>query len=234
MPTNRSTMKKLFILFMLSISALSIKAQTTEAYIEAHVSHAQKLMRIHQLPASIILAVAIHESGAGKSKIAKYLNNHFGVKGANSNTEIKSSYRDYPTVDSSYNHFVSFLQSRSYFNVLFGKYDQYDFTNWAKGIQRGGYAHSRTWASQVIGLIKKYELFKYDDRPEGYTEPIIVATPKIAAKKSVSKSITRYYIIKKGDNLTSIAAKYGTSASAIMQRNRLTTAALQPGQKIKL
>jgi flagellum-specific peptidoglycan hydrolase FlgJ len=117
-------MKKFFTLLSLVIASLSLKAQSTEDYISAHVAHAQELMRVHQLPASIILAVAIHESAAGKSKIAKYLNNHFGVKGANSSTEIKSAYRDYPSVDSSYNHFVSFLLSRSYFNVLFDKYDQ--------------------------------------------------------------------------------------------------------------
>jgi hypothetical protein len=54
------------------------------------------------------------------------------------------------------------MHSREAFNKLFEKYGQGDYKNWAKGIQRGGYAHSRTWASQVITLIKKYELFKYD------------------------------------------------------------------------
>jgi hypothetical protein len=231
-------MKRIFTFFILSILTLSLKAQSTEDYIAEHVIHAQELMRIHQLPASIILAVAIHESGAGTSKIAKYLNNHFGVKGPNSSIEIKSSYRDYPSVDSSYNHFVSFLQSRTYFNVLFGKYDQYDFTNWARGIQRGGYAHSRTWASQVIGLIKKYELFKYDERPEGYLEPLVVATrPSVSrtmSKTKATSSKARYYTIKKGDNLNSLATKNGTTASALMQKNKLKSSALQPGQKIKL
>jgi flagellum-specific peptidoglycan hydrolase FlgJ len=40
--------------------------------------------------------------------------------------------------------------------------------NWAKGIQRAGYAHSRTWASQVIALINKYKLYEYDERPDDY------------------------------------------------------------------
>lgn len=216
-----------------------VKAQSTEDYIAEHVDHAQELMRIHQLPASIILAVAIHESAAGKSKIAKYLNNHFGVKGENSSTEIRSAYRDYPTVDSSYNHFVSFLHSRTYFNVLFDKYDQYDFKSWARGIQRGGYAHSRTWASQVIALINKYQLYLYDERPANYIEPIIPVAEVVNKKRTSSRgktksSSSKTYIVKKGDNLNKIAERIGTSSAALMKKNGLKSAALQPGQKLKL
>lgn len=155
-------MKIAFIFFLVTSTTLYAKAQTIDAYISSNAYHAQYLMQKYGLPASIVLGVAIHESAAGQSKIARHLNNHFGVKGANSNTEIKSAYRDYPSVDSSYTHFVSFLLSRKYFNVLFDKYDQYDYKNWAIGIQRGGYASSHTWASQVIAIIKKYELFEYD------------------------------------------------------------------------
>ena len=234
-------MRKFFTFLILCLSASSIKAQTTEDYIAQHVVHAQELMRLHQLPASIILGVAIHEFAAGKSKIARYLNNHFGVKGSNSNTEIRSSYRDYPSVDSSYNHFVSFLQSRPYFNVLFGKYNQYDFTNWARGIQRGGYAHSRTWATQVIALIKKYELFKYDERPDNYIEtrlPVAEVATKVPSKNRGKTIITtkssKLYTVKKGDNLNKIAERIGSTATVLMRKNNLKSAALQPGQKIKL
>lgn len=231
-------MKCFFTFILLFLSVSFAKAQTTEAYIAEHVAHAQELMRIHQLPASIILAVAIHESAAGKSKIAKYLNNHFGVKGPNSSTEIRSAYRDYPTVDSSYNHFVAFLHSRSYFNVLFDKYDQYDFTNWARGIQRAGYAHSRTWAAQVIGLIKKYELFKYDERPVDYVAPTpILPEPKplsIVQRKIQTTKPSRTYTVKKGENLNQIAERNGITAKALMQKNNLKSALLQPGQKIRL
>lgn len=225
-------MRKTFLLFALLFVAAFAKAQsTTDEYIASHVEHAQELMRTHDIPASIILAVAIHESAAGTSKIARYLNNHFGVKGENSNTEIRSAYRDYPTVDSSYNHFISFLQSRTHFNSLFDKYDQYDYKNWAKGIQRGGYARSRTWSAQVINLIKKYELYEYDERPEDYVEPAIPVP--VYAKKTASTKKSRNYTVKKGDNLNKIAKKVGSSASALMKKNNLKSAALQPGQKIK-
>lgn len=226
-------MKKTIIVCLLLLWGSFSRAQTTEDYIAEHVGIAQELMHAHQLPASIILAVAIHESAAGKSKIAKYLNNHFGVKGANSNSEIRSAYRDYPSVDSSYAHFVSFLQSRTYFNVLFDKFDQYDYVNWAKGIQKGGYAHSRKWASQVIGLIKKYELYQYDERPDDYIEPPAPVVT-VAVKKTRATKKTKYYTVKKGDNLSKIAERNGTSSSVLMRKNGLKSAALQPGQKIKL
>mgnify|MGYP006180361363 FL=1 len=222
-------MKKILLLLVLALNAFLASAQTTEEYIEAYADIAQDLAEEHHIPASIILGVAIHESAAGKSKVARYLNNHFGFKGKNSNTEIRSAYRDFPTVDSSYVHFITFLKSRTYFNVLFDKYDQYDFRNWARGIQRGGYARSRTWASQVIALIKKYELYQYDNRPEDYVEPL---EPKPVYQPK--KRSNRTYTVKKGDNLSIIAKRNKTTVKAIMNKNNLKSIALKPGQKLKL
>lgn len=231
-------MKKIITFCLLILILSKAKAQSTEDYIAEHATHAQKLMREHEIPASIILAVAIHESAAGKSKIAQHLNNHFGIKGPNSNTEIRSSYRDYPDADSSYNHFISFLHSRTYFDVLFDKYDQYDYKNWARGIQRGGYAASRSWASQIIALINKYELYNYDERPDDYLEEVIQAaevvtksSTSVRKKSSASKKI---YIVKKGDNLNKIAERNRTTSALLMKKNNLKSALLQPGQKLNL
>jgi len=222
-------MKGILLFLVLTLSIIA-KAQKTEDYIAANAYHAQYLMQTNGLPASIILGVAIHESAAGKSKIARYLNNHFGVKGSNSNTEISSAYRDYPSVDSSYKHFVSFIRGRKHFNVLFDRYDPYDYKNWAYGIQRGGYASSRTWASQVVAIIKKYELFQYDNRPVDYEE--VTATTTIKKSSAVAKK-SKVYTVKAGDNLSSIAKKTNTTVSALMQKNGLKSSALKLGQKIK-
>jgi flagellum-specific peptidoglycan hydrolase FlgJ len=225
-------MKGILLLF-LTLSIFKANAQDTEEYVANNAYHAQYLMQRYGLPASIILGVAIHESAAGKSKIARYLNNHFGVKGSNTNSEINSAYRDYPSVDSSYTHFVSFLLSRKYFNILFEKYDPYDYKNWAYGIQRGGYASSRTWANQVVAIIKKYELFQYDNRPNDYLE--VPSAPAIAKKKSSAGAKKgKVYTVKSGDNLSSIAKKTHTSISALKQKNGLKSDALKLGQKIKL
>lgn len=220
----------LYISLLLACFSFKMKAQTTEDYINAYAEHAQVLMREYKVPASIILAVAIHESAAGTSKIARYLNNHFGIKGANSNTEIRSSYKDYPTVTESYDHFLDFLKSRASFSGLFEKYDQYDYKSWARGIQRGGYARSRTWASQIVGIIKKNNLYQYDDRPDDYTEPPAPEPVKPLRKSSSNKT----YTVKRGDNLHNIAKARGTTPTSIMKKNGLKSPAIKPGQKLKL
>ncbi|WP_316802479.1 glucosaminidase domain-containing protein [Pedobacter nototheniae] len=223
---------KLLTFCLLILSTVFAKAQDTEDYIAEHVDFAQGLMRDHKIPASIILAVAVHESAAGNSRIAQHLNNHFGVKGPNNNADIRSSYRDYLNADESYSHFVEIMETRSPFNNLFEKYDQYDYKGWAKGIQRCGYAHSRSWSSQVIALIKKYELYQYDERPEGYEEPVYATA--VYHRKSRSHKSTSKYTVKSGDNLSVIAKKKGTTVKKLMQKNGLKKANLKPGQKIKL
>lgn len=225
-------MKKVFTFCLLILATIVAKAQSTEDYISEHVDFAQDLMRDHKIPASLILAIAIHESAAGSSKIAQHLNNHFGIKGPNNNAEIRSAYRDYESDEESYSHFVEIMETRSPFNNLFEKYDQYDYKGWARGIQRSGYAHSRSWASQVVALVKKYELYNYDERPENYEEPVYAATTyrKRTSKTKSSKS----YTVKSGDNLSVIAKKKGTTVKTLMQKNGLKKVSLKPGQKIKL
>lgn len=224
--------KSLLLVWFSAIAiTFSVHAQTTAEYIAEHAEYAQTLMREHKIPASVILAVAIHESASGTSKIARYLNNHFGIKGPNSSTEIRSSYKDYPSVQESYDSFLEFLKSRSSFTSLFEKYDQFDYRNWARGIQRGGYARSRTWASQIIGIIKKNELTQYDERPDDYIEP---PAPAVSTKSRSAKNSRSTYTVKRGDNLNKIAKSRGTTAASIMKKNGLKGAALKPGQKLKL
>jgi flagellum-specific peptidoglycan hydrolase FlgJ len=165
--------KLMFIWISLFFTAATSHAQTTLQYINNNVAYAQELMRENQIPASIILAVAIHESAAGTSKIAKYLNNHFGVKGKNSSHKIKSAYKGYGSVEDSYDHFIEVLQNRGAFKSLFDKYGADNYIGWAKGIQRGGYAHSKLWSTKVIALIEKYELFKYDKKPGQYLQAVL-------------------------------------------------------------
>lgn len=230
----------LLTLCCLLITAVTVRSQSIQDYVDEHTDYAQELMREYEVPASVILAVAIHESAAGKSKVARHLNNHFGIKGSNSSTAINSSYKDYGTAADSYTNFVEVLQNRSSFSKLFDLYDQYDYAGWARGIQRGGYASSRTWANQVIAIINKYQLYQYDDRPADYVEPIKVA-PAVRKKSYIAKKRTRnnrsnskMYTVRKGDNLNRIALSRGTTAKALMQKNGLKKSALKPGQKLRI
>jgi hypothetical protein len=174
----------------------------------------------------------MHESANGNSKIARYLNNHFGIKGKNRVKIIRSAYKGYDSVQASYNDFVRILREKPAFSKLFGRYSAYDYKNWVRGIQRGGYAHSKTWGSQVMAIIKKYQLYQFDDRPAVLIDSAGVNEP-LEELKSVSKPVIRIYTVKKGDTLSGIAKKLGTTVAALKQKNRLRSSLLKPGQKLK-
>jgi uncharacterized FlgJ-related protein len=212
----------LFIILIFFISSFCFAQSVTQNYINENKDFSVELMNKYHVPASIILGVAIHESGSGTSKIARYLNNHFGIKGSNSSTKIRSSYKGFEAVEDSYLYFIDMLQSRSKFKILFDKYSDYDFKSWANGIQRGGYAASHTWASQVIGLIKHYKLYEYDNRPADYIEPIAAV------------EVTINYKVKKGDTLGEISKKYDTTVKNLMIKNNLKSSILRVGQKLKI
>ena len=65
-------MKKLILITILLVSALAVSAQnTSQSYIEKFKDNAVRIMHESGVPASIILAVAMHESANGNSTIAK-------------------------------------------------------------------------------------------------------------------------------------------------------------------
>lgn len=208
------------ILFCLQATA---QKNTVQKYIEAHKESAVRIMEKYEVPASIVLGVAIHESASGNSRLAKYLNNHFGIKGKNNSTEIRSAYKGYDSAEDSYRDFVNVLQHRR-FNHLFDKYGANDYQSWALGIASGGYASSKTWATQVINIIKKYELDALDKLEE---------SPQYLAQKNDTQ-ISKSYVVRPGDTLSKIAKKNNTSVEQIQQANRLRNSNLQIGQELAL
>ena len=226
-------MKKLIFLVLACCWIWAARAQNTgQAYVERYKDLAIEQMNQHGVPASVILAVAMHESANGTSKIARHLNNHFGIKGKNYVKTIRSAYKSYDSVAHSYADFIRLLKEKPAFSKMFGRYTAYEYKKWVYGIQRGGYAHSRTWASQVMGTIKKYKLYQFDNRPMVLIDSADVAD---AAEESpiASPPAVRIYTVRKGDTLTGIAKKLGTTVNVLKQKNRLKNSLLKPGQKLK-
>ncbi|MBD1393569.1 glycoside hydrolase family 73 protein [Mucilaginibacter glaciei] len=171
-------MKKLFTVTLLVVTAFiatttAVSAQSaSQSYIEKFKDNAIRIMHETGVPASIILGVAMHESGSGKSAIAQNLNNQFGVKGGGGavyyrhNKKVKSSYRRYESVLDSFNDFARIMTQRKQFSHLADQLSSYDYKGWAKGIQRSGYASSKKWSAQVLGIINKYDLDELDKAPE--------------------------------------------------------------------
>lgn len=224
-------MKKFLPLLLIWISNSALSQNAPNRYIELYKDAAIKQMNTNGVPASIILGVAMHESGCGTSKIARYLNNHFGMKGRNSSTQIKSAYKGYDCAESSYADFIGALKRRNQFSVLFDKFSDYDYRNWVIGIQRGGYAASKTWGTQVLAIINKYKLYQYDNRPVDYNESAGYDNP---IGPAITKLKSIYYMVKRGDTLSLIAKRHNTTVASIKKKNSLRTANLEIGQKLQL
>lgn len=220
----------IFLFFLFFLSQTSYAQGGAHAYIEAHKEWAIDAMEKFGIPASIILAVAMHESANGSSKVAIHLNNHFGIRGANNSRKIRSSYKGYDSVKASYDDFINYLKTRKQFRSLFDRYSAYDYHSWAYGIMHGGYAGSKAWAAHIVAIIKKHQLFLFDNRPADYIEP---QDAPFEEKSTASESNLRY-TVKKGDTLGAIAKRYKTSVSRIKTKNQLRSDRLRIGQHLKI
>ncbi|WP_257669429.1 glucosaminidase domain and LysM peptidoglycan-binding domain-containing protein [Parapedobacter tibetensis] len=214
-----------FTLLLLTALAMPSYAQKTspQQYIEQYKDAAIQHMKEHGCPASIILAIAMHESANGNSRVAKHLNNHFGIKGRNTSKIIRSAYKGYASVEESYEDFVNLLKRRKSTQKLFNQYMTDEYQEWVRGIARSGYAQSPTWATKVVGMIKKYNLHEFDERPEDATFVL-----------NEEPDQTELYTVKKGDTLSAIAQKHGTTVKTIQRNNGLANSRLHIGQQLVL
>lgn len=145
------------------------KSYTTLNYIETFKAVAIEEMNKYGIPASITLAQGILESGSGNSSLAKYANNHFGIK-CTSDWKGKGYYKDddnaddcfrvYKDARESYKDHSEFLKRKRY-SFLF-ELDKNDYKNWAKGLKQAGYATNPKYPDLLIGVIDRYELYQYD------------------------------------------------------------------------
>jgi flagellum-specific peptidoglycan hydrolase FlgJ len=166
-------MKKFLLVTLLLTSSLLVSAQknTAQSYIEHFKEDAIRIMHETGVPASIVLGVAMHESGCGNSFLAQNLNNMFGVKGGahtvyyRHKKKVSTSYKRYGSVYESFQDFARIMTERREFSGLAETLTHFDYSGWAHGIQKHGYASSHKWSSQVLGLIKKYQLYSFDENP---------------------------------------------------------------------
>ncbi len=166
-------MRKLF-LFLLILFNASVYGQARLDAANKYIIKYQQLaiteMQLTGIPASITLAQALHESANGTSQLAMKANNHFGVR-CSSNWNGKRFHRNgnkknycfrkYNSVAEAYQDRSSFLSKNKKYAFLF-EYNQQDYVHWAKGLQRAGYASSKTYAKQLIKTIERYNLAQYD------------------------------------------------------------------------
>ncbi len=164
---QKSLCSKLLLMFICCLFSVMLasgqKKFSPSSYIEEHRSVAQQLMQETGVPASVILAIAIHESAYGNSRIARHLNNHFGIKGKNNSKVIRSAYKGYTSVLASYQDFIDLLKRRKSTQHLFTETST-DYSTWVNSIARSGYSVTKDWRHKVLGTISRYNLDEYDKR----------------------------------------------------------------------
>ncbi|MGA0256629.1 MAG: glucosaminidase domain-containing protein [Saprospiraceae bacterium] len=160
-------------------------------YISQYKQIAVSEMQRTGIPASIKMAQALLESGAGRSTLAREANNHFGIKCGGvwegdtfyredddykNGKLIKSCFRKFDSAMESFMAHSEFLVKQNRYRFLFD-YKTTDYKAWAKGLRTAGYATDKTYANKLIDIIEKYELYELDS---GHTvfedEPILADT----------------------------------------------------------
>lgn len=142
----------------------------SERYILTYYPMAIEQMERHGIPASITLAQALLEGGAGRSDLVKEANNHFGVK-ADKRWQGKTyskwdngkwcKFRVYGSTRESFEDHSKFLVSNSRYDFLF-ELDKKDYKGWAKGLKKAGYAEDTQYHTRLINIIERYGLDRYD------------------------------------------------------------------------
>lgn len=237
----------------------SYKSYTTLSYIDQFKGVAIEEMNASGIPASITLAQGILESGSGNSDLAKYANNHFGIK-CTSTWRGKSYYKDddqkndcfrvYKDARESFRDHSEFLKRKRY-SFLF-QLDKNDYRSWAQGLKTAGYATNPRYPDMLIGVIDKYQLNQYDQsenetqklaREDKVFTQINANIPQETKKfapvenpplSSGSISNVGVYTVVKGDTLYNIAKRFNISIEELKSLNNITDNVIKLGQNLKV
>lgn len=243
-------MRRYLIIGVVFLLSLSLNAQIKwnsayQTYIDQYKDLAIAEMLKYNIPASITLAQGLLESGAGKSRLARESNNHFGIKchdwlGSTTyhdDDEKQECFREYRDVFESYEDHSKFLARQPRYRSLFNL-KRTDYKGWAKGLKRCGYATSPTYAKQLINIIELYKLYRYDNA-KNY-DKFMVQRSSVKTHVNSLHPIhiynKNYYVkVREGDTFRSIADEVGISYKKLAQYNeRDKNDRLEPGEIIYL
>lgn len=234
--------KKLALLAMAFYClVLSVTAQPAERrysrqeYIERWKEEAIHQMNAYGIPASITLAQGILESADGNSPLAKYANNHFGIKCHDWKGETfiqdddrnNECFRKYDNAEESYTDHSLFLKNRDRYASLFDL-SPTDYKGWAHGLKKAGYATNPQYAYLLIQVIEENNLSQYDKEPLFAHKPLKPqakpVTTEVSFKKhevKVHDNNIRFIIAKNGDTPFKIAKEFEMGLWQIYKYNDL-------------
>ena len=225
---------------------------TTASYISKFKTIAITEMNKYGIPASITLAQALLESGIGNSDLAKFANNHFGIK-CTTDWKGKGYYKDddqkddcfrvYNNPVESFKDHSEFLKRKRYASLF--ELDKDDYEGWAKGLKAAGYATNPKYPDLLINIIEKYNLQQYD-RKEGEVEKIKredrvlsdinnnIPKEKVKDKTTDAPPIIagNKYVVQQGDTLYNISKRFGLTVDELKVLNNMAVADIKIGQEL--
>ena len=219
----------------------SKKMSTSEivnVYITQYNGVAMSNMKTYGIPASIILAQGILESGAGQSDLATNANNHFGIKCHNDWTGEKmykdddsanECFRKYKQASESYKDHAMVLTGKTRYASLF-KLPKGDYKAWAKGLRQAGYATDPKYPEKLIDYIETYNLHEFDNKVLGGKSK--KEEPKVLIQDDFETEPSGLYEIQKGDTFYSVSKKFNLTVEELKQKNNLSDNTLSIGQKL--
>jgi Mannosyl-glycoprotein endo-beta-N-acetylglucosaminidase len=148
-------------------------------FIDTVGAAAQRSRKSTGVPASVTVAQAILESDWGRSRLTRQGNNLFGIKALGSVTGpagvvtlatweyvdggavvVQAPFKAYKTLEQSIDdHGGFFVRNRRYGAALAVANDARAF---ARAIQDAGYATDPSYAAKLIGLMDRYNLYRFD------------------------------------------------------------------------
>jgi len=226
---------------LIATSKVNVSKNTVEDYINLYSGAAMQSMKTYGIPASIKLAQGILESGSGNGTLCRTANNHFGIKCkeewtgetvSHTDDAPDECFRKYHSAMESYNDHSEFLANRVYYKNLF-TLDKSDYSAWAKGLKKAGYATDPRYPQKLISIIERYKLYEYDQKVLGSNyEFVAKKTDEVVATNFGAQAQT--YTVQAGDTLFAICQKFNSSVDHIKQLNSLNTNSLSVGQIIKI
>lgn len=206
-------------------------------------------MQKYGIPASIILAQGILESGAGKGDLALEANNHFGIKChkdwlgesvRHDDDSAQECFRKYTEASESYRDHALFLVGKNRYATLF-TYEKDDYKSWAKGLRAAGYATDPNYPDKLISYIERYNLHQYDCQVTGKSykpfeksAPVRSSSTSTNTPSSSNSNDPNLYEVQKGDTLYSISKKFNVLVDDLKQKNNLSDNAISIGQKLRV
>jgi hypothetical protein len=214
---------------------------SSSEYIQKYKDCAIEQMLVYNIPASVTLAQGMLESDFGNSPLAKYANNHFGIKChedwlgayyAYDDDEKGEHFRKYPSVDDSYRDHAQFLRSRPWYSFLF-RYPRTDYRDWAVGLSRAGYATAHDYSQRLISIIQENRLYVFDTVLQNLQGFGILydVQPTI----NMSASTPDFIVLKQGDGVYKVAREFNIDVNILCHINGISlNSKLAPGQKLYL